>query len=550
MSLSAKEPIVNTDLLSVLFQKVEAGLCLLDGEGRIVRTNKRWLDYAGTTPQDALGASILQVLPHSRKILEPLLVHVRTGGDVEVDQDGRGASEEGMGWQTSILSTQHEGATHLLLVVEAVQEETTDQTCEDEKPTEEAIPMACQTYQALVEAAPVAIVATDREGRVVVWNPAAETIFGWSREEVTGRPNPYVPEERRAEFLAYRERSLRGESFVGFETRRQKKDGSLVEVSISRAGIYDSQGRVSHIVAIISDITEHKRAEEALKESEERYLALLEAIDDAVNVKDREGRYLMVNSEQTRRMGRPREEIIGKTPWEVHETDRAREVMAQHREVLRAGASSDTEMEFLGASGVGVRLVRRIPFPDSSGQVVGVVTVSRDITELARMREELRQQSLRDDLTGLYNRRGFLALAEHQLKLATRGDGGIALLFADLDGLKRINDTFGHQEGDRALAAVASVLREACRETDLIARLGGDEFAVLAANTSRQGAASMRARLEAALAARNQGSLLPYLLSLSIGLVHVDGRSPRSVEELLVRADSLMYQEKRWRSQT
>src|SRR5690606_30591217 len=115
---------------------------------------------------------------------------------------------------------------------------------------------------------------------------------------------------------------------------------------------------------------------------------------------------------------------------------------------------------------------------EREGSPVEIQGIARDVTERRARERALQSLTIVDDLTGLYNRRGFLTLAERHLKLAIRKKAGLFLLFADLDGLKQINDTFGHLEGDRALVSAAQILRQSFRSADIIARLGGDEFTV------------------------------------------------------------------------
>jgi diguanylate cyclase (GGDEF)-like protein len=160
------------------------------------------------------------------------------------------------------------------------------------------------------------------------------------------------------------------------------------------------------------------------------------------------------------------------------------------------------------------------------------------------MEETLRALALIDDLTGLYNRRGFLALGQQQLKMADRTKRRMLLLFADFDDLKRINDTFGHPEGDRALIEVASVLRETFRESDIMARIAGDEFVVLAIETNGFPAEVLTTRLQENLEAHNARGGRHYKLSLSVGLARYDPERPCSIDELVARADRAMYERK------
>ena len=169
------------------------------------------------------------------------------------------------------------------------------------------------------------------------------------------------------------------------------------------------------------------------------------------------------------------------------------------------------------------------------------------LEEMRRAKEALYDTSLKDELTGLYNRRGFLTFAEEQINLACSGRRELLVVFADVDGLKAINDNHGHLEGDRALRKAAEVLLAVFRDTDLVARLGGDEFAVLALDCSPAGMARINAHFEKVLRAFNNQTNL-WKLSISVGTIHVNSQHPFSIGELLTEADKVMYQRKRSRA--
>jgi diguanylate cyclase (GGDEF)-like protein len=175
----------------------------------------------------------------------------------------------------------------------------------------------------------------------------------------------------------------------------------------------------------------------------------------------------------------------------------------------------------------------------------GIAITSRDVTERHRNEDALRALSLVDDLTGLYNRRGFLTLAQQQLKLARRAHRELLLLFVDMDDFKEINDTLGHSEGDVALTRAAAILRRTFRDSDIIARIGGDEFVVLAADSPRSARESVVSRLRHELRERNASDGYPYTLSFSIGVAHFDPMRPPTIEELLSTADAMLYEAKK-----
>lgn len=158
---------------------------------------------------------------------------------------------------------------------------------------------------------------------------------------------------------------------------------------------------------------------------------------------------------------------------------------------------------------------------------------------------KLQSLSHKDDLTGLNNRRGFLILAEQQIKIAKRQRTPFLLLFLDLDELKVVNDTFGHAEGNRAIVEAADLLRGCFRQSDVLARFGGDEFAAFALSSEGTDDSTVRARITAALDRVNAKPDRAYPLGFSMGVLACAPGEEGSVESLLERADALMYREKR-----
>jgi diguanylate cyclase (GGDEF)-like protein len=163
--------------------------------------------------------------------------------------------------------------------------------------------------------------------------------------------------------------------------------------------------------------------------------------------------------------------------------------------------------------------------------------------------EKLRDPSLRDQLTNLYNRQGFFTLAEHQVRMAKQMKKEIMLLYMDVNCLKWINDTFGHLSGDQALIDTANILEGTFRESDIIARIGGDEFVALLFGVSQDNAGVLTKRLEKHIEDFNVKGTHIYKMELSTSMVFYDYRCHLSIEELLQQADGLMYGEKQKKSE-
>jgi diguanylate cyclase (GGDEF)-like protein len=176
-----------------------------------------------------------------------------------------------------------------------------------------------------------------------------------------------------------------------------------------------------------------------------------------------------------------------------------------------------------------------------------VVAIYDDVTENKKREEEIRILSVSDPLTELYNRRGFMALADQQMKAAARTGRKMTLLFIDIDGMKRINDTWGHEEGDRALVSAATILKQTFRESDILARIGGDEFAVLAVDAA-ENPENVLMRLAEQIGLHNVLPDRRYEISMSIGTTVYDPEVPCSLDDLISRADTLMYEQKKMKS--
>ncbi len=189
--------------------------------------------------------------------------------------------------------------------------------------------------------------------------------------------------------------------------------------------------------------------------------------------------------------------------------------------------------------------VRVSAIADERRRDAGSLVVLREVTERHQMVETIRTLSLTDGLTGLLNRRGFSTLAEQQLRTSIRTRNRLWLLFADLDGLKEINDRLGHEAGDRALRETADLLRNGTfRAADLVARFGGDEFAILATEVSPTDGDRLLTRVEDALARANEMPGRAFALSLSVGAAMFDPERPRTLDELIGEADRHMYEAK------
>lgn len=407
----------------------------------------------------------------------------------------------------------------------------------------EALRESEESYRNLFENANEAIFVA-QDNKLVFFNPKTEIMTGYSTEEILSRPfiDFIYPDDR--EMVANRHvRRLKGEEISHiYDFRIIHKDGNIRWVELNVVVIsWKGKGATLNFM---SDITERKQAEEALRESEERYRALIEKSNDGITL-IRGDRYLFVNQKMVEIFGYDRpEEIIGQSvAMLIHPDDRDRVLDINYRRQKGEAVPDKYEVRGQRKNGDFFPIEASATKTIYRGEAVSLVYL-RDITDRKQAEETLKTLSLKDDLTSLYNRRGFFALAEQGLKNAQRLRTEMLLIFGDLDNLKEINDTFGHKEGDQALVDISQILKETFRESDILARIGGDEFVILALNSFETSAEILIQRLKKVLKEHHLLTTRPYNLSLSLGIAFFDPRNPCSIDALLAQADKLMYENK------
>ncbi len=272
---------------------------------------------------------------------------------------------------------------------------------------------------------------------------------------------------------------------------------------------------------------DYRNALEDVKRAQANFQTLMETTGDAVIVAGDNGTIYYANPAAENLFDTKASDLVGRPfafPLDVKGEE--------HREITISRSD--------GSKVVGDM---RVATSNWDGELVQFATI-RDISEMVHLRELLKTEAITDALTGLHNRRGFMLLGEELLRKALEKESNVLCFFADLDGFKSVNDTLGHEEGDKVLQESAEALRKTFRSSDILARVGGDEFAALVLHDAAGNETDIIGRLRQALDTINSRSLRSYRIVMSAGISLWEPENPISLGELMSDADKKMYREK------
>jgi diguanylate cyclase (GGDEF)-like protein/PAS domain S-box-containing protein len=293
------------------------------------------------------------------------------------------------------------------------------------------------------------------------------------------------------------------------------------------------------------NVREHVRTEKALETERDFFAAVLESADAFILALDSAGRILGVNRAVKLATGYCDDDLLGREFISALPIREAAAALGDGLWRLGAGAGAyPFESHWVTSTGERLLVAGSLtPMRDAGGALTHVIVTASDISQRRALEDELRTMSLRDDMTGLYNRRGFALLAEQRLKSSRRSGSTLTIIYADVDQMKSINDRFGHDAGDSALSICAGALEATFRESDIVARIGGDEFAVLE-EADAPSISTVTMRLKEELDRRTSASGLRFPVSLTIGSAHSRPPHAISLDDLVQQADAFMYENK------
>jgi len=524
-----------------LFKNSPEALVYIDEKSNILNINPRFTELFGYTLDEIKGINLDNGLIHSpEKIKEGKELGRIAKSTGYFQKDTIRKKKDGTLFPVSIFGSRItiDGQLKGILIIYI---NTTER-----KNMLDKLRKSEEKYRKLFENMPGAYYRTDKEGNFTMINPEGVKLFGYkSSEDIIGKNishHFYFAPKGRKKYLKELEKN--NGNLKDFEITLKKKDGSSLVISDSSHYYYDKEGNIAGLEGIFVDITERKKTEEALQTSQQEFSSLFKNSPETLVYIDEKGTIVNINPRFTELFGYTLEEVKGKNidSGIIHPSGKLEEGEILTKKSLKGYLGFETIRKKKDGTLFPVSL--SISNIEIDGKLRGGIGIYIDITGRKKMEKELEKLAHFDTLTGAYNRGYGIDLFKEQLKFAKRKKYSLLLAYIDIDKFKYINDTFGHEEGDKVLKEVVKLFKLTIREIDIIFRIGGDEFLIIFPDSSMDDASMIKKRLKKNLIRLNQKLSKSYKIDFSIGYSFYNPANPQPLEKLIHLADQAMYEDK------
>ncbi len=565
-------------LLRLFIDRAPVSLAMFDCKMRYLAVSRRWMEDFSLGDRDIIGVSHYEIFPEIQEGWKSVHRRGLGGEEIRADEDCFERADgtiqwlrwEVLPWRTGdgaiggiiIFSediTRYKQAEEEIRNLNAVLEQRVEERTAQltaEIVAREQLEQALMQYAAIIDSSDDAIIGKTLEGIITSWNCGAERMFGYTREEVLGRPISFlIPEQYQHEEVMLLEQIRTGIFVKHYETVRRCKDGTLINVSVALSPLRDHDGNIVGASKIARNITERKQAEVEL-----RIAAAAFETHDAIVITDANANIIKVNRAFVNVTGYSDEEVLGKNPrlMKSGRHDKAFYVK-MWQQLLHEGSWAGEIWDKRKNGEIYPRWMTITAVKDEQQKTTQYVGIFSDITDRKKNEELIRHLAFYDTLTQLPNRR-MLGDRLGQAMAANKRSGIYgAVMFMDLDNFKPLNDTHGHVVGDLLLIEVARRISSCLREMDTVARFGGDEFVVILSELdvdetkSREDASIVAEKIRACLAETYNltlqqenatGITVEHHCTSSIGVKLFIGHEA-SQDDILKWADIAMYQAKK-----
>ncbi|MEP7148606.1 MAG: PAS domain S-box protein [Acidobacteriota bacterium] len=525
-----------------LFENANDIIYVHDLEGNYLSINQAAERVFGFPRQEALKMNIRQIAApeHFKRAREKLKKKIAGAAQTSYEMDCMTKDGRRITLEINSVAIRKDGVP---VAVQGIARDVTER-----KQAERALQESEAKFRTLAETASDAIITIDDRGIISFVNAGAEKIFGYKEREMIGQQLAMLIPERFRDrqgfgLKRYFRSGKRGTPWKAVELPGLHRDGCEIELELSFAE-YDKDGQ-RFITSVIRDVTERKRSQEALKESESRFRDLFENANDLIYTHDLQGKFTSLNRAGERITGYSRDEALNIHISALVAPEYLEYAQRMTLRKLVGEIPSSYELEIKAKDGHRVMLELSTRLIYQNDVPIGVQGIGRDITSRRAAEEQLLHNALHDSLTDLPNRTEFMRHLQSAVEQA-KGDPEFkcAVFFLDLDRFKIVNDSLGHVIGDKLLVGIAKRLKTCVRPHDIVARFGGDEFTILLNGINEPSEATVVAeRLQQKLAAPFKFGNYEVFSSASIGIIVSDGID-REAEDFLRDADTAMYRAK------
>ncbi len=406
---------------------------------------------------------------------------------------------------------------------------------------EQALRASEQELKTVTENMTDMVSMTDTEGRISYVSGSYYKLLGYNKDELLGKTVfEVIFEEDLPGVLARFQKAIATGQNDSAVYRAVKKDGTIIWLETLGSLLIDNKGLITGAIFSLRDITDRKRFEEALKESEQKYRQIAENISDVVWTADMELYTTYISPSVEKLLGFSVDEILMKRMDEMYTPESVSYLLSALQEELQKESNPSIdknrsriiEAEVYRADGSTIWIAMHVTgIRDKEGNIIGLQGVTRDITERKKAEDYIRYISFHDQLTGLYNRHYF----EHCRK-ELESIPVISVIVTDINSLKLVNDTYGHEYGDQFIKEYAKILKQSFKKSDLVFRWGGDEFIVILKNSEEAKTWELYRRIE-----KHCGNTFVKDIPLSISVGISSKVQGENIEKALSEAENMMY---------
>lgn len=522
------------DYLNSILQESPLLVCCLEPGGKALFVNRSCEKVSGYHAKELIGKNWWKILypGEDYKQVREFFSRLKKGNvrDYEMVLTTRSGEKRTIIWNSNNRYDEKEKLVEIICVGNDITER---------KQAEEALRLSEEKYRQILSSIEEGYYESDLRGNITFLNDSFCRISGYSKDELLGKNYKLLHKPGRDVKKMFKQVFKSGVPEKGFTCLLRRKSGEKLFVELSISPIFDNNNvKCTGFRGLIRDVTERMEMEKVLAESEERFRYMAEFSPFPLAIIDLSGRYEYINPKYFEVFGYSLEDVPDGKSWfslAFPDSKYRREVIAYWFYIvnkIEECESSPAVLKVTCKDGS----VRDILFRVVKAKAKYLI-IYEDVTERKKAEEKIKYLSFHDKLTGLYNR----AFFEEELKrLDTERQMPLSIIIGDVNGLKLVNDAFGHKSGDHLLISIAALLRFSCRDEDIICRWGGDEFAILLPQTSRETARLMLERIKKNL---DEAPNAPIRLSMALGCATKEFVT-QDIEEVLKKADGVMYSRK------